>query len=497
MIIGTHSNQELTMAQEELTSMNDGKEKELTDSLASMQEQGIDQTPEIEEYDVAYEEVDFSQMGKEDIKLFLEKELASLKKDNVTSAAFRRVDELFKELKPIIEQIKKSEYSDAKAKYIEDNGSDEGFEYRANLETQTLENLGRLIKEERSKFYRQLEKSKEDNFANKTELLQRLRSLVEGEGNESDDVNMKAGWEGFKKIQEEWKAAGNINSPHNGTLWATYNALVDRYFSNRNIYFELKELDRKRNAELKAELCEKIEKLAKNASVTTLTRENLAEANQLFEEYKHIGPAAREEQEQLWQRFKTAMDSLHDIRRAQSGELKRQAAEVYTTKSKIYEAIIPFTSFSSGSINDWNAKTKELLVYQTEWVNVKGALPREEGKELSKKFWSALKTFFHNKGEFFRQLEAKREVNLKAKIDLCEKAEAIVATGEESAQNTQRIIELQKSWKNIGQVPEKYKDSVFARFKAACDAYFTKKRSNNEAVEKEYVANLAKKTSAM
>ena len=99
---------------------------------------------------------------------------------------------------------------------------------------------------------------------------------------------------------------------------------------------------------------------------------------------------------------------------------------------------------------------------------------------LSKKFWAALKTFFHNKGEFFRQLESKREENLRAKADLCEQVEAILAAEEESPEITQTVIELQRQWKNIGQVPEKQKNTIFDRFKAACDAFFNKKRSKNQ-----------------
>src|SRR5690606_33962091 len=118
----------------------------------------------------------------------------------------------------------------------------------------------------------------------------------------SDDSDMKASWQDFKKIQEEWRAAGNINSPHNGTLWATYNALVDRYFNIRNMFFELKELDRKRNAEVKTELCEKVEAVAEAIEKNGFSRQYLDEALHLFEDYKHVGPAPKEEQEVLWQR---------------------------------------------------------------------------------------------------------------------------------------------------------------------------------------------------
>ncbi len=484
------------MAPEELAAFDGNNDEEKTETPNSeiIQEEETHQ-PDLEDEEApGFAEIDFGQLGKEEIIQILEKELSALRNDGISAAVFKQLDELVREVKPVLDQFKRTELDEARTRYIEENGNEEGFAYKSHPETQKIEELCRQLREEKSKYYKQLDRAKEDNFNIKTGLLQRLRELVEEEENkETDDAKMKAGWEGFKKIQEEWKAAGNINSPHNGTLWATYNALVDRYFSIRNIYFELKELDRKRNAELKQELCEKIEGIADSIDPEKLSREALADASQLFEEYKHVGPAPREEQEALWQRFKEAMDRIYDARRAQSGEIKRQAAEVYEAKSKIYEAIVPFTSFTSGSINDWNAKTKELLAYQNEWVAIKGPLPKDEGKDLSKKFWSALKTFFHNKGEFFRQLESKREINLKAKTELCEEAESILSQGEDNAQNTQRIIELQKRWKGIGQVPEKFKDSIFVRFKTACDAYFDKKRSKNQAVEKEFEQNLEQK----
>ncbi len=448
-----------------------------------------------EEDEVAQESIDLTELDKPALITLLTKELTLLQHgENLTLSVFRRLDNLLKDFRPILDSFQSAEQGAALEKFIAENGSEEGFEYRPDGQTSQLEELKKKLKAERAKFFRQLDKAKEDNFNVKTTLLQRLRELVEEEENkESDDSNMKAGWQDFKKIQEEWRSAGNINSPHNGTLWATYNALVDRYFNIRNMFFELKELDRKRNAEVKTELCEKVEAVAEAMEKNGFSKQYLDEALHLFEDYKHVGPAPKEDQEVLWQRFKAALDKVYDAKRLQSGELRKQAAEVYELKSKIYEEVIPYTSFSSGSINEWNARTKELLAFQTRWEEIKGGMPREEGKVLSKKFWSALKTFFNNKGEFFRQLESKREVNLRAKTELCEQAEEILSLGEDNPQNTQKIIELQKRWKSIGQVPEKFKDSIFVRFKTACDAYFDKKRGKNQAVEKEFEDNLKKK----
>ncbi len=440
------------------------------------------------------EEVDYSQLSPAELVATLEKELEALAASGVGPARYKKADALIKEIRPLNDQAKRSAVDAAKEQYIADNGSEEGFDFKHDDEIRRIDELIREIRAKRKEYFQNLDKSRDQNFTHKTELLQRLRELVDtDDSQEVGAADMKSSWEEFKKIQEEWKKVGNVSSPHNGTLWATYNALIDRYFSNRNIYFELKELDRKKNSELKVELCEKIEALVKTLPDRPMSREILKEGNDIFEEYKHIGPAPREEQELLWGRFKESLDSLYDARRAQYDEQKKSMAEVYEQKSKIYEGIVPYTTFNSGSINEWNAKTKELLAQQDAWQATKGPMPRQDGKELSKKFWAALKTFFSNKSEFFKQLEAKREVNLTAKTALVEEVEQILATAEDTPTNTNRVIELQKQWKGIGQVPEKFKNSIYVRFKKACDAYFDQKRSKFKEQDEEFAKNLAEK----
>lgn len=435
--------------------------------------------------------IDYSHFSKQDFVNLLETQLAAISIASVTPGDFKKADQVLKDVKPLFDQMKRAEREAASQVYVTETGSEEGFEYKYDDSVQRFEELYKLIKSQKNTYFQNLDKAKDTNFASKTELLTRLRELVETDENNAGD--QKLSWNEFKKIQDEWKAAGNMNSPHNATLWATYHALVDRYYSNRNIYFELKELDRKRNTSLKTEVIEKVEAMAKAAEETPVTRQTIDEANTLFEEYKHIGPAPKAEQEVLWGRMKAALDVLYDKRRGQTNEQRKESAQLYEEKSAIYEELVPITSFTSNSINDWNDKTKAVMALQDRWNAIKGPMPREEGKELSKKFWAALKTFFHNKGEFFRQLESKREENLRAKTELCEQVEAILAAGEESPEITQTVIDLQRQWKNIGQVPEKQKNSIFDRFKAACDAFFNKKRSKNQETEREFEGNLTSK----
>ena len=434
---------------------------------------------------------DYSNFSKQDFVNLLETQLATVGMASVTPGDFKKADQVLKEVKPLFDQMKRAEREAAQQAYVAESGSDEGFEYKYDDAVGRFDDLYKQIKSQKNTYFQNLDKAKETNFSSKTDLLTRLRELVETDENNAGDP--KQSWNEFKKIQDEWKAAGNMNSPHNATLWATYHALVDRYYSNRNIYFELKELDRKRNASLKTEVIEKVESMAKTAEGAPVTRQTIDEANALFEEYKHIGPAPKAEQEILWGRMKAALDVLYDKRRDQTNEQRKESAQLYEEKSAIYEELVPITSFTSNSINDWNDKTKTVMALQDRWNAIKGPMPREEGKELSKKFWAALKTFFHNKSEFFRQLESKREENLRAKVQLCEQVESILAAGEESPEITQTVIELQRQWKNVGQVPEKQKNTIFDRFKAACDAFFAKKRTKNQETEREFEGNLAQK----
>ena len=461
------------------------------DELADVDTADVD-TADVDTADAAAQPTtDYSQYAKQDFVNLLEAQMATVNAPSVTPADFKRADQVLKEVKPLFDQLRRSERETALQTYVAETGSEEGFDYKADDTVERFNELYKQIKSQKNTYFQNLDKAKDGNFAAKTDLLTRLRVLVEAD--ESNAGDPKTSWNEFKKIQDEWKAAGNMNSPHNATLWATYHALVDRYYSNRNIYFELKELDRKRNAGLKAEVIEKVEAMAKASEESPVTRQTIDEANALFEEYKHIGPAPKAEQEVLWGRMKAALDVLYDKRRGQTNEQRKESAQIYEEKSAIYEELVPLTSFASNSINDWNDKTKAVMALQDRWNAIKGPMPREEGKELSKKFWAALKTFFHNKGEFFKQLEGKREENLRAKTELCEQVEAILASGEESAEVTQTVIELQRQWKNIGQVPEKQKNSIFDRFKAACDAFFNKKRSKNQDTEREFEENLAKK----
>ncbi len=150
-------------------------------------------------------------------------------------------------------------------------------------------------------------------------------------------------------------------------------------------------------------------------------------------------------------------------------------------------------TFQSDRIKEWNQKTKEILEIQKKWESI-GGLPRAKAKEVNKKFWSAFKGFFNNKNTFFKKLDEEREQNLKLKYDLVNRARELrESTYWESTSN--ELKALQAKWKEIGPVPEKFREKVFQEFKEACDHFFEHRRNQFGRVEQEQEANLAEKKS--
>lgn len=415
---------------------------------------------------------DFENYNKEQL-VELVKKLA--KHDNPLYA-----DKYLKRVEHLFEDIKNAEIEEAKSKFVEEGGDDEGFSFNADELINRFEANSQLIHDRKSVFIKEREAHKQANLKKAEETLEKLREFVDSE-------ESSASFSKFKEIQLEWKAIGDVPGQYSKTLWANYNALVSRFYDQRSIYFELKELDRKKNYEAKLKLCERAEQLAGFENL----KEAIGSLNELHDEFKHIGPVPEDVQEDLWLRFKAASDAVYIRRKEFISDLKTELNENLAKKLDLIEKIKEFETFDSDRIKTWNAKTKEVLDIQKSWEAI-GGLPREKSKEVNRAFWSSFKAFFHNKGKFFKKLDEQRSGNYEEKLKLVEKAESL----KESTDWTETANEfktLQKEWKEIGPVPEKHRNEVYQQFKAACDFFFENKRSNHKEEEKGYRENLKRK----
>ena len=454
-------------------------ESVVTSEVAPVQEES---TPDLEaiplegEEQVAEEEeqvaIDLSGLSK--LQLF------NLLQEKVSQGVAIKLDKVVFEIKAAFDELTYKEREDALQTYLAEGGTADDFAFRGSDIDREFNSLVSNFRNQLNSLRKEAERQKEKNLVAKTELLNKLRELVDGE---ETTLSMAA----VKAIQEAWKAIGPVPVAQSKNLWASFNALMDRFYDNRSIYFELKELDRKKNLEAKLELCEKAEALK---DVVDL-KEAIRQLNELHEEFKHLGPVPREEQEQIWQRFKAASDVIYDRRKEFFDGQKEVIKKNLVEKEALIVLLTPFGQYKADRIKDWNTKTKEILEIQKAWEKI-GAIPKEAGKDINKAFWTLFKQFFHNKNLFFKELDEVRALNQK-------KAEELIAQAEELKDNTNwqatanQLVKLQQEWKKLGPTPEKNRDALYKRFKEACDAFFENRRNSSKESSSEFDANLAKK----
>ena len=348
-------------------------------------------------------------------------------KDLAKQTDFRKIDPILKSVRAHYDDNLDKEKSLALNKFLSDGGSADDFEFRQDPLDVAFEANYKVLRDRKVEHIRNQEEQKNDNFRKKNQLLEELRALADGDDN-------KHSFEKVKDIQQRWKAIGQVPAAQVRPQWASYHALLDRFYDNRNIYFELKELDRKKNLEAKLELCVRAEKLAGVEKIGDAVRE----LNELHEEYKHIGPVAREEKDAVWERFKAASDAVYARRDQFLTNLQGELAKNLEAKEQIISEVASYASFQSDRIKEWNQKTTEVIALQKKWEAV-GAVPRSKAKDTNKRFWASFKTFFSNKGVFFKQLDESRVQNLELKKQLVLQAEAL----KESISSNQCTAELQ------------------------------------------------------
>jgi hypothetical protein len=428
--------------------------------------------PATDDHHESTSDIDYTTMSK--------KELLDVMKELAKETDFRKVDAVLREVKPVYEELRERDRLLALHNFLSAGGVETDFEYRGDLTDTAFDANLRLVRDRKNQHMRDQDAAKAENLRKKTELLEQLRALVD-----SDDTEQ--GFHQFKEIQKQWKTLGAVPNAQAKTTWASYTALVDRFYDHRSIYFELKELDRRKNLEAKLELCVRAEKLLAVEKLKDAVRE----LNELHHEFKHLGPVPKDEQEIVWQRFKAASDAVYAKRDSFLDDLNKSQSKNLDEKLRIAEEVAAFAEFQTDRIKEWNQKTQEILALQKKWETV-GGVARSKAKEVNKKFWSSFKAFFSKKSVFFRKLDEEREKNVKAKQDIIRRAQELKASTDWD-KTANALKELQREWKEVGPVPEKLREKIFQEFKEACDFFFDQRRGSKAKADNDQESNLVEK----
>lgn len=416
------------------------------------------------------EEIDYSHFSKEEFQKLFEK---TSKEGDLTEQM-----NVFKKIKPYIDEIYESEKNAALDRFISSGGDADDFEFKGDGFHEKFESTFSKVRTHFIQQHKDAQLKKEQNLKLKNDILAQMKAIID-----SGSIG-KSAFEKFKTLQEDWKKAGQVPFDKVQEMWSSYQAVVNRFYDQRSIAFELLDLDRKKNLQAKQYLIEKAEKLAAEPSI----QKALKELEALHDEFKHIGPVVKELQDEVWNKFKEASNKIYERKKEYLEELKGKYQANLAVKQALLQKLDSLVEFTSDKPEAWAAQTKLLDALQEEWKKA-GLIEKEKVKEINRHYWDTLKKFYNAKRAFFKDLEKFKNENLRLKTELCEKAE-MLSNSIDWDKTTTEIIELQKQWKTVGHVPLKMKDKIYDRFKKACDSYFEAKRGNSKAAQEAAKAQL-------
>ena len=340
--------------------------------------------------------------------------------------------------------------------------------------------LYNAYRKERTEYNRQLEKERENNLELKEAVIRDLKALLE----KQEDVNRT--FPEFREIQNRWRSIGPVPVQSFRNLNDTYQLYVEQFYDMVKINRELRDLDFRKNLEVKTAFCEQVEKLSESENVV----EAFKELQKLHEQWKEYGPVAKEFRESIWDRFKAATAVINKKYQAYFEGLKEQHAENLAAKTRLCEAVEAIADKENIQASEWNVLSKNIEDIQKEWKTI-GFASKKENQKIYDRFRAACDKFFGRKREFYAGYKENINSNLEKKIALCEAAEAL-KDSTEWKKTAARLIELQKQWKEIGAVPRKKSEQLWKRFRAACDAFFNE-RDKNVKPENDFYGNLKAK----
>ena len=384
-------------------------------------------------------------------------------------------------LKQTFYKLHKAEQEVARKAFEEQGGKPEEFVPAADPLENKFKEIMSSIKEKRSEIAAEAEREKEDNLAKKLQILDKMKDLIEN----SDDTGKI--YNEFKELQQQWNDIKQVPIGKVNELWKSYQLYTEKFYDMVKLNNEFREYDFKKNLEQKTKLCEAAEKLAAEDDVVSAFHQ----LQNLHQEFRNIGPVAKELRESIWARFKAASTAINRRHQQHFEELKEKEQNNLDQKTVICEIAEAMEYDTFKTFADWEDKTKEILALQAKWKTI-GYAPQKMNVKIFERFRAACDEFFKRKAAFYKDIKNSMAENLEKKKALCEKAEALKDSTDWKA-TAEILTKLQKEWKTIGPVSKKHSDAVWKRFIGACDHFFAQKNKANSSQRSVESDNMTKK----
>jgi hypothetical protein len=287
----------------------------------------------------------------------------------------------------------------------------------------------------------------------------------------------------LQKYHDDWKEIGPVPMEKKEELWERFKNATDRINQRRREYYDNLHGEQENNLIAKVAFCEKVEQI--NTAEYHKPNDWKVASEQVMEiqkAWKTIGYAPKKENNEIWERFRMAVNNFHIIKNDYFNKIKEEQLNNYNLKLNICAQ-----ADALQDSQDWKKTTNEMIRLQNEWKSI-GPVPLKYSDKIWKRFRATCDHFFESKSNYFSNLDKNQDDNLKQKLDLIKKVEDYVIV-EDNNENLNNLKEFQREWMNIGHVPSGDKDKIYHDFKNAIDRHFEKlKAGPSDKIDFKYKA---------
>ncbi len=213
---------------------------------------------------------------------------------------------------------------------------------------------------------------------------------------------------------------------------------------------------------------------------------------ELQQRWKETGIVPQQHVKDLWETYNLHVENFYNFikinKELRDLDLKKnyeqkvalcEQAEALVTEPSVVEAF------------------HKLQKLHDEWRET-GPVANEFKESLWERFKAASSRINKAHQDHFEALKAEQVRNLELKSELCAATEELAAQPMTSRREwnraSDRLLEIQKTWKTIGFAPRKDNNRIYERFRTACDRFFEAKRRFYADVKTEMEHNLQLKT---
>lgn len=304
------------------------------------------------------------------------------------------------------------------------------------------------------------------NLEIKTELCEKAEAL-------KDVEDVISAFNQLQALHQQWKETGPVERDLRESLWQRFKDASTEVNKRHQAHFEAIKAKEEENLTKKTGLCEKIEEIIANLEEKPRWEDITKQVLALQEEWRTIGFAPQKQNTAIFERFRTACNDFFN-RKSEYYKQIREALDANLEKKK---ALLE-RALALKDSTEWTKTAQELTQIQKQWKEI-GAVPKKYSEEIWHQFTEACDAFFQARKQAGAGQHEEQEQNMQKKEDIITQLKAMTEEGAEVIMDT--VKQLQQQWNEIGHVPFKEKDKLYARYREVCDAIYGSQRSNRAA----------------